>query len=71
MLPVETAAELKQMFIRQKEILLKQIARIQETVNDMSKIIDEIKPDSEIENITINRDGFITGFLDLMLLLSI
>ncbi len=48
-LPTETAAELKQMFIRQKGILLEQIAHIQETVNDMSKIIDEIKPDNEID----------------------
>lgn len=49
MLPAETAEELKQMFIRQKEILLEQIAHIQETVNDMCKMIDEIKPDNEVE----------------------
>jgi DNA-binding transcriptional MerR regulator len=49
MLPAESSAELEQMFRKQKDILLEQIAQIQETVNDMDKIIDEIKQGSEID----------------------
>jgi DNA-binding transcriptional MerR regulator len=49
MLPAESAAELEQLFIKQKEILLEEISHIQETVNFMGKIIDEIKRGSEID----------------------
>lgn len=49
MLPVESAAELEQIFIKQKEILLEQIYHIQKTVNYMDKIIDEVKQGNEID----------------------
>lgn len=49
MLPAESAAELEQMFKQQKEILIDQISHIQETVNNMDKIIEEIKQGSEID----------------------
>ena len=49
MLPAESAEELEQLFKEQKGILIEKIAHIQETVNDLDKIIVEVKQGSEID----------------------
>lgn len=45
----ESAGELKQVFKQQKEMLTSQVSHIQETINLMTKVINEIKIGSEID----------------------
>lgn len=48
MLPAESAGELEQMFSQQKEALVERISHLKEAVDQLEKVIDEIKVGKEI-----------------------
>ncbi|CAG7640307.1 hypothetical protein PAESOLCIP111_04122 [Paenibacillus solanacearum] len=48
LLPADSAAELSRVFKQQRSILVEQIARIQQTVNEMDQLIGEVETGSDI-----------------------